>query len=336
VVVTEHQSCACHCPRCGKVTVEPIPDAVRSRCTGTRLSAALCYLSAFVHGSRRAVEEVAGELLGCPLSLGTVVAREAEMAAALQTPYEQVRQAVRSAAAKNVDETGWRRAGRWLWVAATPTAALFHVDRGRNWHGLQNLLGELVQGTVTSDRHGTYQRLKLARRGVCWAHLKRDFQRWVDRGGDTAWLGEQGLALTRAVFRLWRRFKGRKVIRSSLQRLLRPVRRRMADLLRRGTNCGVKKARHFCRNVHKVFAALWTFARVPGVEPTNNHAERMLRPAVIWRKTCFGSHSQGGCRYVERMLTAIQTLRLNGRSAITFLTEALAAHRTALPAPSLT
>jgi hypothetical protein len=97
------------------------------------------------------------------------MAREAEMAAALHAPYEQVQARVRSAHAKNVDETGWRRAGRWLWVAATPTAALFHVDRGRNWHGLQNLLGELVQGTVCYDRHGTYERLKLSRRAVCWA-----------------------------------------------------------------------------------------------------------------------------------------------------------------------
>lgn len=335
VRITEHQSCACRCRCCGTVTVEPIPDAVARRCTGERLSASLCYLSAFVHGSRRAVEDVAVELLGCPLSLGTIVAREAEMTAALEAPYEQVQQHVRSAAAKNVDETGWRRAGRWLWVAATPTAALLHVDRGRNWHGLQNLLGQLVQGTVCSDRHGTYERLKLGRRGICWAHLKRDFQRWVDRGGDTAWLGQDGSAIVRGVFALWRRFTGRKIIRSTLQRRLRPLRRRMRDLLRRGLRCGVKKARYFCRNLKKVFPALWTFARTAGVEPTNNHAERMLRPAVIWRKTCFGSHSTGGCRYVERMLTAIQTLRLNGRSVLEFLTQALAAHRHQAPMPSL-
>jgi transposase len=326
VIVTEHQSCACRCGQCGKLTVEPIPEAVRRHCTGERLSAALCYLSAFVHGSRRAALEVAGEMLGCPLSLGTIVTRETEMAAALLTPYRQVQEQVRTAQAKNVDETGWRRAGRWLWVAATPTAALFHIDRGRNWHALQNLLGELVQGTVCSDRHGTYERLKLSRRGICWAHLKRDFQRWVDRGGGTTWLGKQGLTITR---------RGRKIIRSTLHRLLRPLRRKMSDLLQRGEACGVSKAKHFCRNLRKVFGAMWTFARVAHIEPTNNHAERMLRPAVIWRKTCFGSHSTGGCRYAERMLTAIQTLRLNGRLVMQFLTEALAAHRQALPTPSL-
>jgi transposase len=130
VIITEHQSYACRCGRCGGSTTEPIPAAVGGACTGPRLGAALCHLSAFVHGSRRAVGEVAAEVLGCPLSLGTVMNREAEMAAALQAPYDRVRRHVRRAAAKNVDETGWRRAGRWLWVAATRTAALFRIDRG--------------------------------------------------------------------------------------------------------------------------------------------------------------------------------------------------------------
>jgi transposase len=335
VVVTEHQSYACRCGRCGRVTTQPIPPPLRARCTGERLDAALCYLSAFVHGSRRAVEEVAGELLGCPLSLGTVVTREAQMTAALAAPYEQVQAHVRRAPAKNVDETGWKRAGRWLWVAATPAAALFRIDRGRNWHGLQNLLGELVRGTICSDRHGTYDRLKLSRRAVCWAHLKRDFQRWVDRGGDTAWLGDEGLSVTAEVCRLWRRHRAGRIKRPRLRRLLVPVKRRVRALLRRGVDCGVKKARFFCRNIAKVYDALWTFARVEGIEPTNNHAERMLRPAVIWRKKCFGSHSAGGCRYAERMLSVIQTLRLRGRGVLAFLTEAVRAHRHTLPAPGV-
>ena len=335
VLITEHQSYTCTCTHCGRRTSCPIPRPITASVTGPRLSAGLCYLSAFVHGSRRAVEDVAGEVLGVDLSLGTVSHREREMTAALQASYQQVSERVRSAPAKNVDETGWRRAGRWLWVAATPTAALFRIDRGRNWHGLQNLLGELVHGTICSDRHGTYDRLKLSRRAVCWAHLKRDFQRWVDRGGTTVWLGEEGLAITQRVFRLWRRFKHGRITRATLRGGLSPLRRRMRLLLERGLSGAVTKVRYFCRNIAKVQAALWTFARQEGIEPTNNHAERMLRPGVIWRKTCFGSHSQGGCRYAERMLSVIQTLRLNGRSVVDFLAQTLHAHRHALPIPTL-
>jgi transposase len=336
VRVTEHQSVACRCARCGRRTTGAIPAVTRGRCTGARLDAALCYLSAYMHGSRRAIEDVAGEVLGLPLSLGTLVNREQEVSRALEGVHEQVQTRVRDAPAKHVDETGWRRAGRWLWVAATADAALFRVDRGRNWHGLQNLLGELVRGTVCSDRHGLYDRLKVTRRAVCWAHLKRDFQRWVDRGGEAAaHIGEEGLAVTKAVCALFARFRRGEFGRPRLRRLLAPLRGRVRELLAWGMSCGVTKARYFCRNVAKLEPALWTFARVDGVEPTNNHAERMLRPAVIWRKKCFGSHSAGGCRYVERMLTTIHTLRLRGRGVVGFLTDALTAHRSGLPSPGL-
>jgi transposase len=80
---------------------------------------------------------------------------------------------------------------------------------------------------------------------------------------------------------------------------------------------------------------LWTFAFVAGVEPTNNHAERVLRGVVLWRKGCFGSSSEGGCRFVERILTVSQTLRLQGRSVLAYLYEALCAHRKGLPTPKL-
>ena len=193
-----------------------------------------------------------------------------------------------------------------------------------------------MQGTVCSDRHGLYDRLKRSRRAVCWAHLKRDFQRWVDRGGEAAArIGEAGLSVTREVCALFARFKRGEIGRPRLRRRLAPLRKRVRALLAWGMTCGVKKARYFCRNVMKLEPALWTFARVEGVEPTNNHAERMLRPAVIWRKKCFGSHSAGGCRYVERMLTAIHTLRLRGRGVVGFLADALTAHRNGLPAPTL-
>jgi transposase len=335
VIVTEHQSYACRCEHCGGRSVEAIPPSIASRCTGPRLSAALCYLSAYMHGSRRAVEEVAKEVLGCELSLGTVSFREKEMTQALEEPYTQVQQQVRAAPAKNVDETGWKRAGKWLWVAATPNAALFHIDRVRSWHGLQNLLGQWVQGVVCSDRYGVYDHLKLGRRAICWAHLKRDFQKWVDRGGSTVHLGKRGLAITRKVCRLYGRYKGGGMDRAALRRAVIGLRHHMRKLLAWGMNCGVKKAADFCRRLKRHQRAMWTFARVEGIEPTNNHAERMLRPGVIWRKKSFGSHSEGGCRYAERMLTIIHTLRLHHRSAMAYLADALTAYRQGSAIPAL-
>jgi hypothetical protein len=126
----------------------------------------LCYLSGRVRGSRRGVEEVAAEVFGLPLSLGSVSNREAEMAGALEKPYRQAQRHVRAAKVKHVDETGWRRAGRWLWTAATQVAALFRIGRARNFRGLQDLLGNDVFGIICSDRHGLYGHLKASRRAA--------------------------------------------------------------------------------------------------------------------------------------------------------------------------
>jgi transposase len=109
----------------------------------------------------------------------------------------------------------------------------------------------------------------------------------------------------------------------------------MHALLLRGTRCGVKKTAGFCRNVLRVEPALWRFAEVPGLEPTNNAAERALRPAVLWRKQSLGSHSRAGCRFVERMLSVTATLRRRGRGVLDYLEAALAAHRLGQPPPSV-
>jgi transposase len=327
VVVTEHRSYACSCRNCGRRTAASIPPDVTRSCIGPRLSAAACYLSARVHGSRRAVQDVLTDLLGATISLGKVSKIEREMTAALVAPYEHIQRRVRKAPAKNVDETGWKRAGRWLWTAATPDAALFRIDRGRNWHGLQNLLGKKIQGVITSDRCGLYEHLKVTRRAICWAHLKRDFQRFIDRGGTGKPMGEEGMKITAALFDLWHRFRQNLIDRRGLRAGVLPLRKRMRELIGTMLRSGVSKARHFARNLKRLRPALWTFARHAGVEPTNNLAERVLRPGVMWRKTSFGSHSPDGCRYAERMMTVLTTLRLRGENVLDTLTRHLLAHR---------
>jgi hypothetical protein len=90
-----------------------------------------------------------------------------------------------------------------------------------------------------------------------------------------------------------------------------------------------------CCNILEVEEALWTFAFIEGVEPTNNAAERALRTAVIWRKKSFGSRSEAGCEFVGRLLSVVQTVKLRGGRVLEYLTEAIRAHRHGLPAPRL-
>lgn len=335
VSVTEHQAIACRCGQCGRVTKEPIPQQFTVSVLGPRLSAAATFVSARVHGSRRAVEELLEEVLGAPLALGTVMAREQEMTAALNQPYREAKEAIGQAGAKNVDETGWKRAGRFLWVAATPRLAVFHLDPCRNRDALHALLGPSVRGTICTDRFGVYEKVPLRQRALCWAHLKRDFQQLVETGGPAGVIGRGGKTLCRQVQWLWRRLRAGQIGRSTLRKNLGEVRRRMRMLLQRGTHGPDRRAAQFCRALRKLEPALWTFARVAGIEPTNNHAERMLRPAVMWRKQSQGSHSLAGCRFVERIMTAVQTLRLTGRSVMDYLEQAVRAWRHGLPPPPL-
>jgi transposase len=336
VKVTEHQAIACRCRRCGLSTKEPIPDALLRSVLGPRLSAAAVYVSARVHGSRRAVEELLEEVLGVPLALGTVTAREREMAAALDESYRAAKAAIARAKAKNVDETGWKRAGKFLWVAATSSLAVFHLDPCRNRDALHALLGAQVKGTICSDRFGVYQKVPIRRRGLCWSHLKRDFEALAEQGAGAHKIGRAGLDVCSRVFELWHQFREGQISRSTLrQRIDGDLRQAMNQLLRRGMRCRVKRAANFCRDLLRLEPALWTFARVNGIEPTNNHAERMLRPAVIWRKTSQGSHALAGCRFVERILTATQTLRLQGRSVMDYLEQSLQAWRHGLSPPPL-
>jgi transposase len=103
----------------------------------------------------------------------------------------------------------------------------------------------------------------------------------------------------------------------------------------RGCGCAAAKAATFCENLLALSPALWLFAACEGVEPTNNHAERIVRGGVLWRKDAFGCHSEGGCRFAERMLTVVQTLRLRHRSVLGYLEQAIAAHRRGEQAPKL-
>ena len=338
-IITEHQGHARRCSRCGTVTRQPIPASVRRQVIGPRLAAVMSYLAGRCHDGRRCVQEILQDLFDVPIALGTVSRYEQQTRQALNQPYEQVLKHVRAAGVKYVDETGWKQAGQrcWLWTAACGDAAAYAIQSGRNFKGLCHLLGsdEGGKGMVCSDRLHAYSLLGLSRRQLCWAHLKRDFQKWLDQAGPTRLLGRDGAKLCESVFGLWRDFRLGKFKRKQLIRRIAPLRRRMRQVLDWGLRCGVSKAVQFCRHLRRDEQALWSFARVKGLEPTNNHAERMLRCAVLWRKNSFGAHSDQGCRFVERMLTVVQTLRLRGTSVANWLHEAVCAHRAGLPAPLL-
>jgi transposase len=338
VVISEHRSLACRCGRCGRVTRGTIPQGMRGSCTGPRLSAAVALLGASLKGSKRAVAEMMREVLGCPMALGSVCARERELGRSLRAPYDQLVAAAARSKVKYVDETGWKLKGkaRWLFVSADADQTVFRVEQARTRSGLAALLGGgKLRGVFCTDRAGIYDVLGLNKRGLCWAHLKRDFVAALERGGAGEAMATETLAVCREMFELWRRFRKKEVSRRGLKEGIEPLRRRMRAALEAGAGCGQKKTAGLCRSLLKREPALWKFATTAGLEPTNNLAERMLRPAVIWRKKSFGSSSQGGCRYVERVLSVTATLRQRGHATLAYLADAIATHRKGEAAPAI-
>lgn len=334
--ITEYQGHARTCPCCGAVTRASIPAEVCAHGCGPRLTATLTYFTGRHHLPKRAAEEVCEDVFAVPIALGTVSALEQEVSTALAPVHAEALAAVKDAEVKNVDETSWKEGGqkRWLWVAATGTIAAFVIHGKRSLLGLATLLSNTIHGILCSDRWSVYACWPLLMRQICWAHLKRDFQKCVDRGGPAAAIGEEGLKIVGKVFKAWHLFRGGGLSRRQLESRLNPVARHLREVLDAGMDCVDSKCANFCSNLVDLEPALWRFVITDGVEPTNNHAERVLRRGVLWRKISFGCHSATGCRFVERMLTVTQSLRLQNRNILHFLVEAVHNHRVGLPIPS--
>lgn len=334
-VITEHHLLQVRCPHCRAHTRGELPAGVGSSHFGPRLSAFAALLSGRFRLSRRETRALLSDLLDVPPSLGSVQARLEETSRALLPAYQEVRSAVRASAVLNVDETGWRlrQERRWVWGAVSAGATLFRLGR-RGSPDARLLLGSHYGGIVGSDRWGAYRQYPPEQRQLCWAHLKRDFQALSEREGEVARLGRWGVAECGRLFQLWGRFRAGEITRGRMARLLVPVRCRLKRLLKRGMELK-GKARALCRDLSKLWPALWTWVHHEGVEPTNNVAERALRKPVLWRKGSFGSNSGRGLRFVERILTVGETCRQQGVGMLDYLTRAIEAYRAGLPAPLL-
>lgn len=335
--VTEHRLHRVACPACGVQTRATLPPDVPAGAFGPRLQATVAVLNGRYRLSRREVADVCETLLDAPLCLGSVNGLCQATADALAGPVAEVVATLPQAEVANADETGWRQAGqgRWLWTVVTAVATVFVIASSRGSGVIKGLLGERFAGVLGSDRWSAYGWLDVAFRQVCWAHLKRDFQALVDRGGAATPVGTAALALIADLFRLWHQCRDGARDRAGLQAALQPVQDAFGALLDEGSQCPDAKAAGLCRALDRLWPALWTFADVDGVEPTNNAAERALRPAVLWRKGSFGTQSDGGARFVERMLTVTATCKQQGRSVLDYVTAACTAAQLSQPIPSL-
>jgi transposase len=334
--ITEYQWHTLSCGQCGAATTAPRPPGVPAGAFGPRLMATVAVCTGVYHLSKRTTAGLLADLFRVELAVGSVTACERAASAAVATPVVQAVRHVRTQPVIHVDETGWRqrRQRAWLWVAATSLVTVFlvHARRGT---GAARILLRGTAAILVTDRWSAYQAWPLARRQLCWAHLRREWVAFTERGG-TAWRVGQALRTeTRAIFALWHRVRDGTLSRARFQAAMGPHRRRVEAWLWRGTACRHAKTAATCREVLALAPALWTFVDVPGVEPTNNAAERPLRPAVLWRRKSFGTHSAAGSQFAARMLTVAATLKSQHRNIVDYVTQACVAALHGVPAPSL-
>jgi transposase len=322
--VTEYVLEGVCCPHCQSVTQAELPDGVTG-CMGPRLQATLAVLAGRYRGSRREVAELVEELYGpkARFSVGWISEMEARTALALGSAYEEARRAVQGAPLVHADETSFPEKFKkgWLWTASTADVAFFLHDRERSARAARRLLGAF-RGVLVTDRWKSYRHSKL-RRQICLAHLKRNWQALVDRGGAAAKIGRAALKILAKVFDLSEACDAGRIPFRSLRRKVSRLRLKLFAVLSRGEHCADPKAAGMSRDVLSLFPCVWTFTRHKGCPTTNNLAERRIRPAVLWRKGSFGTQSDRGSRFLERILTVVQTLRLQGRSLVNFIAESI-------------
>jgi transposase len=336
-LVVEHQCPRVYCPGCGKRQRAQLPAEIAQSAFGPRLQAAIAVLSVRNRISRRDAVELAEELFGARISIGAVDQILTRAGDALADPYEDLLARVRGAGALNMDETGWRLKGaqRTLWGAFTDRHAVLKVADSRHEDHARELLTD-SRGIVTSDRWWAYNHLPVHRRQICWSHLQRDFQAQSEGLGAEKDLGEAGLKACDELFWSWEIYQ-HTADRRELTRRIRAVRRQLKPILRThsGNAPRYKRTRGLAKNLLKLWAALWTFSEKPGVSPTNNHAERALRSAVIYRKLSLGSQSEDGETRIARLLSAHTTCRIQHRSLFDYLGEVLDHHARGAPIPLL-
>lgn len=334
--VTDYLLHALKCLNCGNVTRGQLQADARGT-FGARFCAVASLCSGKYRLSKRLVQELLSDLLGVELALGSVSNIERRMSAALLSPAEQAEEAIREQPIVHADETGWRenKAKAWMWVVACSAVAVFHIASSRSKQVIKGLLGESFPGYMVTDRWSAYNWLDVARRQLCWSHLMRDFQSWVDSGDSGTIYGEQLLEQSRRMFRWWHYVRDGTWTRERFVRRMRRVQVEVATLLTAAAACDDRRVAGMAKEMLKLEWALWSFVHSAGIEPTNNFAERTIRAAVIWRKLCFGTDSENGSRFVERMLTVVTTLKLQRRNPLEFLTETYRSALRGQPSPRL-
>jgi transposase len=314
-----HEVC---CPDCGYRTRAPYEETqIPASPFGPRLMATAAALTGDYHLSRRKTVRLLLELFGVRMSAGALVAVEARVSEAIVPAVDQAWEQVQQAPVKHTDGTSWVQAGKTLsvWTIATTMVTVFKILADHTKATLEPLYGPLV-GILVSDRAKELNFWAMVRRQICWAHLLRRSVAFSEREGVTGAIGRELLDATGVLFEYWYDFKAGKLDRATLIQRMAPLRSQVEAALGRAVAADIAGLSGSCADILEHRAALWTFIEEDGVPPTNNHAELALRDFVLWRRRSYGTQSERGNRFAERIMTVTHTARKLKVNVFEFLT----------------
>jgi transposase len=338
-LVFEYELLRLRCPCCGRPRLADLPAGVSWSAFAARLEAHIATMAGVYRLSRRQVREVVQEVFNIPISVGAVDAAIMRMSVILKDPWEKLREYIQQAQLVHADETSWRLSGaqQYLWLASSALAACFRIDPHRSTAAAKELLGEEFGGFVVTDRYSGYHFLDMLQQQLCWCHVIRQLVEVSQRDGAAGKLGTKLVKAAREVIKIYHRYLQDDHDLDWLREQLSPLRERIEQLLEQGARGRHQRTANFCAGLLEEYDALWTFCDVENIEipMTNNAAERAIRHAVLLRRIQGGTQSGHGNRWIERVLSVRETLRLQDRAVLDYLIRAATAARHGQPVPSI-
>lgn len=334
-LVTEFSCQKYQCLCCGNRSMANLPNGIPNSSFGTRLMALIANLTGVLHLSKRDTMRLLKDLYGVDICEGSIINVEERVAAAVKTPYERIHEAItKSAVCKHFDETSWRDSGKsqFIWVASTNQAVCFKINPSRSREAFYNFIGTLGKAPVVTDRYAVYNNVSKDHQ-YCLAHLIRDFRKFAERKNYDGEIGKKIEKNLCRACKTHRKYRKNEISLKYRNMRLGCLRVKIEGCLIDGMANGNEDLAKFSENILNNFDSLWTFAKFTDVEPTNNLAERDLRKLVLWRKKSYGTRSERGKRFVERISSIAETLKRTSMNTIEFLKQAISAFYSGFDAP---
>ncbi len=326
-IITEYVLKKYRCKACRNKTLAGLPTGIPYSSFGPKLMGLLTTLTGIFHLSKRESIQLIKDIYDINIGVGSVIHIEERVSDVLDPIYHRIHKfIIENNCPKHFDETGWRNTGKrhYVWIATNAYASFYMIDRRRNAEVFQRLLQNKNPNKMSSvtDRYGVYNLIGKHHQ-YCLAHLIRDFKFYGERDGPDKKIGRTIELKLKKVCKIHRKYKRGEITLEQRNKRIGHCKSKIKFWLEEGCSSGSDKLYGLCGRLLDNFDKLWTFTKIVDMEPTNNLAERDLRKIVLWRKKSYGTRSDRGKKYVERISSIAQSLRKQGQNALKFIQDVL-------------